>query len=139
MTLNGLKVTVVGAGIGGLTAALVLHGHGAKVTVLEQAEAITEVGAGLQVSPNGMAVLRTLGLEPSLQTKAVRGRAVELRDFARGRLVSRLDLTKLGEGAPYYFIHRADLIDVLASAVRQAGIKILLLQKVERIVPGDRP
>jgi len=139
MDLNGLKVTVVGAGIGGLTAALVLRARGAKVTVLEQADAITEVGAGLQVSPNGMAVLRSLGLETELRQKAVRGQAVELRDYARGRLVSRLQLTTLGEAAPYYFVHRADLIDVLANAARNAGIKILLLQKVEDVVPGDRP
>ncbi|TCL09711.1 salicylate hydroxylase [Shimia isoporae] len=139
MDLNGLKVTVIGAGIGGLTAALVLRQRGASVTVLEQAEAITEVGAGLQVSPNGMVVLRALGLESELQANAVRGTAVELRDYARGRLVSRLDLTTLGPDAPYHFIHRADLINVLADAVRAAGVKILLLQKVEDIEPGERP
>ena len=83
----------------------------------------------MQVSPNGMAVLRSLGLETELRQKAVRGQAVELRDYARGRLVSRLQLTTLGEAAPYYFVHRADLIDVLANAARNAGIKILLLQK----------
>ena len=61
MNLNGLKISVIGAGIGGLTAALVLRGRGADVTVLEQAEAITEVGAGLQVSPNGMVVFACFG------------------------------------------------------------------------------
>lgn len=139
MDLNGLKVTVVGAGIGGLTAALVLQQRGATVTVLEQAEAITEVGAGLQVSPNGMAVLRALGLEDALRQKAVRGEEVNLCDYARGRLVARLNLTELGDAAPYYFVHRADLIDVLADAVRAAGIKILLLQEVKDVVPGPQP
>ncbi|WP_270733025.1 FAD-dependent monooxygenase [Shimia sp. Alg240-R146] len=139
MDLNGLKIRVIGAGIGGLTAALVLRERGADVTVLEQAEAITEVGAGLQVSPNGMAVLRALGLEAALQVRAVRGQAVELRDYARGRLVSRLNLGALGDDAPYYFVHRFDLIDILAEAVRAAGVKIRLLQKVETVVPGDVP
>ncbi|MGR3711723.1 MAG: FAD-dependent monooxygenase [Shimia sp.] len=139
MDLNGLKVTVVGAGIGGLTAALVLRARGATVSVLEQAEAITEVGAGLQVSPNGMAVLRALGLSPILAERAVRGHAVELRDYARGRLVSRLDLRTLGDAAPYYFVHRWDLIDVLANAVRAAGVNVLLLQQVDTVVPGETP
>ncbi|MGX9350192.1 FAD-dependent oxidoreductase [Shimia sp. W99] len=139
MELNDLKTKVIGAGIGGLTAALTLHRQGARVSVLEQADAITEVGAGLQVSPNGVAVLRKLGLEERLAEKAVRAQAVELRDYAGGRLVTRLDLGRLGEAAGYYFVHRADLIDLLADAVRDAGIKVFLLQKVQDILPGDAP
>jgi len=58
MKLHGKKIVVVGGGIGGLAAALCLRRHGADVTVLEQADAIREVGAGLQISPNGVAVRR---------------------------------------------------------------------------------
>lgn len=139
MELSTLKTTVIGAGIGGLCAALALRQRGAQVSVLEQAQAITEVGAGLQISPNGMAVMRALGLEEALKKRAVRAQAVELRDYAAGRLVSRLDLGRLGEDAPYYFVHRSDLIDVLADAVRAAGVKVLLLQKAVDIVPGETP
>ena len=57
---------VTGAGIGGLAVAAALARRGVAVTVLEQADRLGEVGAGLQVSPNGMAVLRALGLEPEL-------------------------------------------------------------------------
>ena len=56
----GRKITVLGAGIGGLAVARALALRGAEVTVLEQADAIREVGAGLQVSPNGARVLRAL-------------------------------------------------------------------------------
>ncbi|MFY0618832.1 FAD-dependent monooxygenase [Shimia sp.] len=139
MELFGKTVCVIGAGIGGLTAALALRRLGAKVCVLEQAEAITEVGAGLQVSPNGIAVLRALGLEDALSARAVRARAVELRDYAAGQLVSHLDLSLLDGEAPYYFVHRADLITCLADAVRAADVKVLLLQKVNTVVPGARP
>jgi salicylate hydroxylase len=144
MDLKGKKITVVGAGIGGLTAALALKQRGASVHVLEQAEAIKEVGAGLQISPNGMAVLKALGVDDAAKNRAVRADAVELRDYAAGRLVSRLDLGLISENDPlhpteYYFVHRADLIDVLAEAVRAAGVKVLLLQQVEAIVSGDRP
>lgn len=144
MDLKGKKIAVIGAGIGGLTAALALKQRGASVHVLEQAEAIKEVGAGLQISPNGMAVLKALGVDEALKERAVRADAVELRDYAAGSLVSRLDLGLISENDPlhpteYYFVHRADLIDVLAEAVRTAGVKVLLLQQVESIVTGDRP
>ena len=58
------EVLVVGGGIGGLAAALALARRGAWVRVLEQAPAIAEVGAGLQITPNGTRVLRALGLSP---------------------------------------------------------------------------
>ncbi|PHO02569.1 monooxygenase [Rhodobacteraceae bacterium 4F10] len=139
MSLGGKKIKIAGAGIGGLTAALAFGARGAEVTVLEQSEAITEVGAGLQVSPNGFAVLRALGLEEAFRAKAVQGQAVELRDYRQSKLVSRLDLGLLPEDQPYFFIHRADLIDLLAGAVRTAGIKIRLLQKVDRIEATESP
>lgn len=139
MNLTGKKVSVIGAGIGGLTTALALNRLGADVCVLEQAEAITEVGAGLQISPNGMAVLRALGLEPQIKAASVQALAVELRDYAAGRLVTRLDLGLIENDPPYYFVHRADLIDILAQAVRAVGVKISLLQRVEDVRPGVRP
>ena len=138
MTLDGMKTVVIGGGIGGLAVARALALRGADVTVLEQAEAIKEVGAGLQISPNGFAVLRALGLgDGLLQGGAVRGSSVSLRDY-RGAEVLSLDLTRL-DSRDYYFVHRADLIDLLAEGARDAGVKIRLLQKVEKIVPGHQP
>jgi len=139
MGLNGQKIIVVGAGIGGLSAALCLRRQGAEVTVLEQAEKISEVGAGLQISPNGVAVLRALGLEDGLAAKAVRGQAAVLRDCRGGGEVLRLDLTRLDSGQAYYFVHRVDLIDLLADAARRAGVNIRLLQKVRTVETGPEP
>ena len=130
--LNGLRPTVIGAGIGGLAAARALALQGAHVKVIEQAPEITEVGAGLQISPNAMAVLRALGLEQALiEGGAVRARAVLLKDF-RGAAVARLDLTRLDDRS-YYFIHRADLIAVLEAGARDAGVEFELGQRVERV------
>ncbi|VAV87437.1 Uncharacterized oxidoreductase [hydrothermal vent metagenome] len=137
MDLDGLKTLVIGAGIGGLAVARALALRGADVTVLEQAGEIAEVGAGLQISPNGFAVLKALGLGEGLRATSVQGRAVALHDYRRGEVL-RLDLGLL-EDQNFYFVHRADLIDLLAEAAREAGVKIRLLHKVDQVVPGDRP
>lgn len=139
MDLTELKISVVGAGIGGLATALCLRRLGAEVTVLEQAEAISEVGAGLQISPNGVAVLAALGLEDRLARDAVRGEAVVLRDHARAGEVLRLDLKRHASDQAFYFVHRADLIDLLAEAARQAGVQVRLLQMVDQVEAGPDP
>ncbi|MBR9653241.1 FAD-dependent oxidoreductase [Thalassovita aquimarina] len=137
MSVLGLKVIVIGGGIGGMAAARALALRGASVTLLEQAEAITEVGAGLQVSPNGFAVLDALGLGDELAAGSVRADAISLRDYRRGEVL-RLNLGRLAN-RHYYFTHRADLIGLLARGARDAGVRIRLLQRVERVEPGDRP
>ena len=137
MTLDGLNIAVIGAGIGGLAVARALCLRGADVTLLEQAPEISEVGAGLQISPNGFAVLRALGLGDALAARSVQAQAVSLRDYRRGEIL-RLDLSGL-QDRDYHFIHRADLIEVLADGAREAGVKLRLMQKVSGVTGGARP
>lgn len=138
MGLN--NAIVIGAGIGGLTAAIALARRGVAVTVLEQAHAIREVGAGLQVSPNGLAVLRALGLEKRLVERgAVRGQAVVMRAFDSAKDVARLDLTRLPSDQSYLFMHRADLIDVLLRAAREHNVSFEMGVQVQTVFPGDVP
>lgn len=134
MSLLGMKTVVIGGGIGGLAVARALAMRGAAVTLLEQADAIREVGAGLQISPNGFAILRALGLGNSLSAASVQGQAVSLRDYRRGEVL-RLDLSRL-EDQNYYFVHRSDLIGLLATGAREVGVKIRLLQKVDQVTPA---
>ena len=138
--LTGQAVTIIGAGVAGLALARALALKGAEVTVLEQAEAIREVGAGLQITPNGAAVLRALGLGPALEAATQRAQAVELRDGRDGGLVLRMDLARLRPGLGWHLTHRADLIDLLAAGARAAGVQIRLLQRIEAVdLTGARP
>ncbi|WP_299030841.1 FAD-dependent monooxygenase [uncultured Sulfitobacter sp.] len=131
---------VIGAGIGGLAVAVALARNGIAVTVLEQAESIREAGAGLQVSPNGLAVLRALGLEKRLLGRgAVRGKAVIMRAHDAEADVARLDLTQLPAQQAYYFMHRADLVDVLAQAARENNVSFEMGAQVVSVNSDEMP
>ncbi|MDF1728917.1 MAG: FAD-dependent monooxygenase [Sulfitobacter sp.] len=131
---------VLGGGIGGLAAATALAQRGLAVTLLEQAPEITEVGAGLQISPNGHAVLRALGLASQLERAgAVKAAAVVLRDYRVGARVARLDLARLRPDQHYSFVHRADLVALLLKAARRANVTVELGVQVASVRPGDVP
>ncbi|MEM7519843.1 MAG: FAD-dependent monooxygenase [Pseudomonadota bacterium] len=131
---------VVGGGVGGLAVAAALAQRGKAVTLLEQAPAFSEVGAAIQVSPNGMAVLSALGLAPQLRGKgAVRGGAVVLCNGTSGAQVAWLDLAQSRPKQPYMFLHRADLIDLLFGAARRANVTFEMSAPVASIRPGDTP
>ena len=129
----GRDVAVIGGGIGGLTAALSFARTGASVTVYEQAAALTEVGAGLQITPNGARVLDKLGIGKALAASGVTAEAVEPMDAISGKQIARFDLTQ--QSPPYRFFHRAVLIDVLARGCEAAGVRFRLGAKVESVRP----
>ena len=134
MALQGTSVIVIGAGVAGLAVARAMALRGARVTVLEQADAIREVGAGLQISPNGAAVLVALGLGAALQAAGTRADAVQLCDGSTGRRVLRMDLSRPGAGGQgFHLIHRADLITLLRDGAIAVGVTIRLLQRVASV------
>jgi len=137
MALDGQKICVLGAGIGGLAAATALAQRGAEVTVMEQSAEITEVGAGLQIGPNGFAVMRALGAGDALADCSVRAKGVSLLDGTTDKPVFGLDFQRFSDDQEYYFVHRADLVDVLAKVARKAGVKIRLLQQVDTVSVQD--
>lgn len=115
-----MRVAVVGGGIGGLTAALSLARSGHEVSVFERASRFGEVGAGIQISPNGRRVLHDLGLRDAFAEIAVESRRIVLR---RWQDDSELARTPLGEafrqryGAYHSNVARPDLVAVLEHAV----------------------
>lgn len=123
-------VTVVGAGIAGLVAALSLARAGRSVTLIERRTGFSEVGAGLQLSPNATRVLASLGLGPALARQACEPPGVVVRDMGSGRTIGGVALGRTMRerfGSPYYVIHRADLQTILLDAVRgQPDIRLLM-------------
>jgi salicylate hydroxylase len=118
MTSAPLKVAVIGAGIGGLTAALSLRSAGFAVEVYEQAPELTEVGGGINMGPNATRILRRLGLAEGLDREGVRPAGTHQRRWRDGRTLQRAPLNPLCEelyGAPHMTLHRADLLAVIAS------------------------
>lgn len=113
-------IVIAGAGIGGLTAALALAARGFRIVVLEKAERLDEVGAGLQLSPNASRVLVELGLTERLRLRAVVPEAVSIMSARAGGELLRMPLgeaVSARAGAPYWVVHRADLQTALAGAV----------------------
>ena len=107
-----LRVVIIGAGIGGLAAACALRQRGFEVAIFERAEKLEEVGAGLQIGPNGVRVLRALGLGDALRRNAFEptdmvslkwdDASLRFREPMRGYYLEKF-------GVPYMTAHRADI------------------------------
>lgn len=121
MSKKKLSVAVVGAGMGGLAVAATLRKVGVDVQVYEQASRFGRIGAGIQMMPNSMKVLRGIGIEEKLRQFAFAPYSHLNRDAYSGELLRELPMPESLFGAPYLCMHRADLHDALASAV-PAGI-----------------
>jgi salicylate hydroxylase len=134
-------VLIVGAGIGGLTAALAIAQRGFPVAVFEQAERLEEIGAGIQLSPNAARVLIALGLRERIERHAVAPQELRVMSARGARVLARAPLAAgAAQGdAPYWMIHRGDLQAALLEAVRaDAAITLHLGARVDDFVlDGD--
>lgn len=134
-----LNIIVVGAGLGGLAATYSLAQAGHRVTLLEAASAIGDVGAGIQVSPNQSRLLIRWGLGPALAATGVQPEGIVFRRYNTGERVgySHWGSDMIPEhGAPYYHIHRADYHTLLLRLARAApGVHIRLGATVSGVQP----
>ncbi|HEV2573511.1 FAD-dependent monooxygenase [Methylocella sp. CPCC 101449] len=126
------KIIIAGAGLGGLTAACVLMQAGHDVEIYEQAPALGEIGAGIQVSANPMHVLRHIGVGEKITSIGVSPGAYVFRLHDTGEVIQRFSLSKEHEamhGAPYTQLHRADLHEILAARARELKPDVVHLNK----------
>jgi 3-hydroxybenzoate 6-monooxygenase len=108
---NELPIIVAGGGIGGIAAALALVRQGFSVKVLEQANALGEIGAGLQVGPNGFAAFDALGVGEQMRARAVYTDHMVMHDALDEYQVGFIPTGEAFQkrfGNPYAVIHRAD-------------------------------
>jgi salicylate hydroxylase len=114
-----LRIIIIGAGIGGLAAAVALRQRGFEVEIFERSSKLEEAGAGLQIGPNGVKVLRALGLEDELMRNAFEPFSIMSITWDEGRLRFRQPLKAVARekfGAPYMSAHRVDLHNMLRHA-----------------------
>jgi salicylate hydroxylase len=125
-----MNICIIGAGLGGLSAALALLQKGFRVTVLEQASALGEIGAGVQLGPNAVGVLYRLGLQSTLEAVTCETLGKRVRLWNTGQTWPLFDLGTVARdmyGYPYLTVHRADLHRVLVDAVRAVQADALVL------------
>ena len=115
-----LTFAIVGAGIGGLTAASTLRSIGIDVQIYEQAARFARVGAGIQMMPNSMKVLRKIGVEERMRRTAFQPFSHLNREWDTGKIMRELPMPESLFGAPYLCMHRADLHDALVSVLPPA-------------------
>jgi salicylate hydroxylase len=120
------RVAIVGAGLGGLAAAIALRRQGFEAQVYEQASELAEFGAGINISPNSVKFFHAVGLADKLHAVGSEPAGLTWRDWNTGEIRYRLPFTDFEKryGARYYVVHRSDLHRLLSEAVPQTSIAL---------------
>ncbi len=120
-------IAIIGGGIGGLAACLALHRRGIPATVYEKSAQLSEIGAGLTLSPNALKAFRALGVEDAALAVGWQAEHQVIRSWRSGRVIARQSrhagVTERF-GATFLTIHRADLLDVLARALPAGAVRV---------------
>jgi salicylate hydroxylase len=120
------RIAVVGAGLGGLAAAIALRQQGFEVNIYEQAPELAEFGAGINISPNSVKFFHAVGLADKLHAVSSEPVGLTWRDWGSGEIHNCLPFVDFEQryGAKYYVVHRSDLHRLLSEAVPQASIHV---------------
>lgn len=120
------RISIVGAGLAGLTVGGLLQKQGYQVSVFEQAESFWRVGSGITLGPNTAKVMRRLGAEEAMVRTGIKPDAYVSRDAKTGETLNELLFDREAEqrfGGPFVNIHRADLHQILVSKVKPGTIR----------------
>jgi salicylate hydroxylase len=142
MNTTTLPILVAGGGIGGVAAALALSRRGFDVKVLEQSPQLGEIGAGIQLGPNGFAAFDALGVGEIARSRAVYTDEMVMHDALDETCVGRIPTGaafRARFGNPYAVIHRADVHDSLLEGARATGrIEVATATQVQRVEQDER-
>lgn len=127
-----MKIIVVGAGIGGLSAALALSLHSHQVLVLESAPALAEIGAGVQLTPDAIKFFFQWGLKDDILAKAAIPNRFVIHHWRDGEVLREINIRRLeGDyGAPYVVVHRGVLHEILHRHAVRAGAEVRVNSRV---------
>jgi len=131
--MESAKVLIAGGGIGGLTAAIALLRKGFEVEVFEGARNFSEVGAGVTLAPNAMAGFQYIGVGAKIEASGTEPVRQVVRHWEDGRVLTTLERgTEMRDkyGAPYLYMHRADLHAILVETAEELGGKLHLASRV---------
>ncbi|KAF2095114.1 FAD/NAD(P)-binding domain-containing protein [Rhizodiscina lignyota] len=136
MKHHKFHVAIIGAGLGGLAAAIGIAKAGHRVTIIERAPALAEIGAGIQIPPNSTRILKQWGILENVESLSDRPEEFIFRSYRDGKVLSSVNLPALSEGKygqPYLHIHRADYHEVLVQELYCLGGKVQLNSEVTGI------
>ncbi|KAK1719376.1 uncharacterized protein BDZ83DRAFT_632044 [Colletotrichum acutatum] len=130
-----MRVLIIGAGLGGLACAIACRREGFEVVVLERANRLVPIGAGLQLPPNGTRIARQLGYLDKLLQCGVVIDGMEYRRYADGAHLHTLSAkdAQARYGDLWMVVHRADLHYILWQTCKEIGVDLCLDMDVERI------
>ncbi|KAL3452904.1 hypothetical protein BJX65DRAFT_302812 [Aspergillus insuetus] len=131
-----LHIIVTGAGLSGLATAISLAQSGHTVTILEQAQELAEVGAGLQVTPNASRLFKHWNLPESIWSSAVEPKTLTVHRYTGdvlahdGTFDARI---RKRYGAPFVDVHRVDLQQALFNRAKELGVHVHLAERVKSV------
>ncbi len=120
------RIAIVGAGLGGLAAAIALRQQGFEVQIYEQASELAEFGAGINISPNSVKCFEAMDLAEKLRAVASEPEGLSWRDWGADEISYSLPFGDFEKryGAKYYVVHRSDLHRLLSEAVPQTSVQL---------------
>jgi salicylate hydroxylase len=117
-------ISIIGGGLAGLAAANALARFGFEVEVFEQSRALGEIGAGISISSQAVKALRGIGLGEKLAAVGNASEGIQTRNMQTGEPLEFRPSPASRYGAPHYFVHRADLLNALASGLDPATLHL---------------
>lgn len=134
---SSLDIIVIGAGLGGLSAAISCALGGHNVTVLEGARQLAEIGAGLQITPNASRLFQQWGIDKELEPKAAEPTFLAVHRYSDGKILAMQEnfdkKIRQKYGAPFWDLHRVDLQRALAQRAQDLGVKIVMGSRVAEV------